>query len=302
MLTQTEKIIIEDYRKAFRELGENVVDLDHTLNKKLEYYLVRMEDIISELGPVIPPFRQSKFIVIYISKGSGKKLIGDVEVRVKDRTLMLVPSRMPSSSEYTENTKGYSLSFNLPFFLQQHFPRHHLLRMTLFCRNITPYVYVVSKRAKALTGIFETILDEDRHLRKNKEELIALKVLELIIFCDRFIQLGKLPGSKFHPPVLNRYLDMVHEHHKEQHSTTYYAKKLHVHPNALNAITRRFLGQSAKSVITVTLITESQYLLRHTNQSIKEIAYDLGFNSSSHFFRFFKNHMNQSPAHYRENV
>jgi AraC family transcriptional regulator, transcriptional activator of pobA len=72
-----------------------------------------------------------------------------------------------------------------------------------------------------------------------------------------------------------------------------------VHPNQLNANTKKFLGQSAKTTIDKMLLQEAEYLLLQTAFSVKEIAYELGFQSASHFFRFFKKNKGTSPALYR---
>ena len=45
---------------------------------------------------------------------------------------------------------------------------------------------------------------------------------------------------------------------------------------------------------------EAKNLLYHTSMSVKEIAFQLGFQSASHFFRFFKKHTGMSPLGYRK--
>jgi AraC-like DNA-binding protein len=40
-------------------------------------------------------------------------------------------------------------------------------------------------------------------------------------------------------------------------------------------------------------------MLFHTQQPLKEIAYDLGFADASYFNRFFKRETGQTPAEYR---
>ena len=300
MLNFDEKVILEDYKKALKSYYKNkVIDLDQALSKKLECSLVRLENIFQQVTHNIPPIRQSRFSIIYIVKGDGKKIIGSITIPIKDHTLMVVRSKVISSSIYTSLRKGYNLAFNLSFFLQEQFPKHHLLNMNLFNPHLIPYAYPKIKWGKVLEEIFETLLEEGTHQRKNREQLIALKLLELMIVCDRLFKTKEPQVKNYHPPLLVQYIDLIQEHYKYQHSPSYYAKKLHVHPNSLNATVKRYLDQSAKATIDSKLISESQYLLNQTTLSVKEIAYELGFHSPSHFFRFFKRHTNQSPAEYR---
>ncbi|RYF45807.1 MAG: helix-turn-helix domain-containing protein, partial [Cytophagaceae bacterium] len=43
-------------------------------------------------------------------------------------------------------------------------------------------------------------------------------------------------------------------------------------------------------------------LLFHTNNSLKEIAFELGFSDASYFNRFFKRETGMTPAEYRATI
>jgi AraC-like DNA-binding protein len=50
------------------------------------------------------------------------------------------------------------------------------------------------------------------------------------------------------------------------------------------------------------IIIEAKRELYLTNKTVKEIAYELGFNDEFYFSRFFKNNTEVSPQVYREKV
>jgi AraC family transcriptional activator of pobA len=294
-----EQIILQEYKKAFKNYyDKKVVDLDERLDKNLDCFLARLETTLPELGNALGPNRQSRFIIIYVTKGSGEKTIGTHRFGVKDKTLMIVPSRTIHSAAYEEGTKGFYLSFNLHFFLQAGFPNQQLATRKLFDESIQPFVIVGSEQDKRLTNIFEVILKESAQDLKNREAIIALKILELMVLCDRYFSKQKKELSIGNPYII-QYLDLIDMHYKEEHSTSYYAARLNIHPNALNAAIKRGSGSSAKRVLETKLLNESKSLLRQTSLSIKEIAYQIGFNSPPVFFRFFKRHTGLSPEQYR---
>lgn len=301
MLEFEEKNILEDLRKAFKNNAKNkVVNLDEAPRKKLDCFVMRLEKLLAETGYEISPHRQSKFTLIYITKGKGKKIIGSAAVPIKNKVLIFIPSRITSSAIYSnKEIKGYYLSLGLHCFLEKEFPWNQLLQLNLFNPTLTPYFYADNKLAKIIEEIFETILFEVHHQNKNRKYLIAGKIIELLILCDRMFKTGSEPAQNSNPPLVVQYISLIQEHYKIHHSATYYAEKLHVHPNSLNANAKRYLGQSAKAIIDTKLLTEAQYLLKQTTLSVKEIAYDLGFQSASHFFRFFKRHTGDSPIRYR---
>jgi hypothetical protein len=91
-----------------------------------------------------------------VAKGEGQKTIGSFHIPVQNRTMMVVPSRTITATTYSETVKGYHLSVNLDFFLQEHFPRYHLLQLNLLKQHVTPFAYStpaqVSKLPKYLSG------------------------------------------------------------------------------------------------------------------------------------------------------
>ena len=65
---------------------------------------------------------------------------------------------------------------------------------------------------------------------------------------------------------------------------------------------RRCLGVSPHNVIDYVQITAAIEKLASCGQPIRDIARDLGFTTSSHFARFFANHLGTSPRRYRHST
>ena len=63
---------------------------------------------------------------------------------------------------------------------------------------------------------------------------------------------------------------------------------------------RRKMGISLKSYLTRETVEKSQKMLLFGNQTVAEIAAELGFNDSHYFHRYFQKHIGMSPARYRE--
>lgn len=302
MLTADEKKIFQDYKKAFETYRRNktIIELDTKFEKKLDYFFFRLEDSLPVYGYTIPPYRLSNVIIIYTIKGEGERTIGKIKAPMNANSLAIIPSQTINSGRHSLDTKGYFLAFNLNFFLQERLPRHHLFKLELLRNNLKPFTQVSLKQGKILKAIFDALFIERNQQWVNKEEMIALKVLELILICERLFKHEKSKAKSL-SPIYVRYIDLIQQHYKEQHSTSFYARQLHVHPDFLNTICKRHLDQSAKKTISVKLIQEAENLLFHTDLTVKEIGYELGFKSTSHFFRFFKLNTGSSPQDSRRN-
>jgi AraC-like DNA-binding protein len=81
---------------------------------------------------------------------------------------------------------------------------------------------------------------------------------------------------------------MVETHLTEQPSVNAIAKKLALTTNSLYRIVKEYSGVSPKDFFTNRLLIEAQRKLQYAPLSIKELAYELGFNDPDYFSRFFK--------------
>ena len=104
-------------------------------------------------------------------------------------------------------------------------------------------------------------------------------------------------SSGFH---LSRFIELVEEHFREQHSVQFYADNLCLTPNYLNEIVSSAMNISAKQYILNKLTDEAQHLLAHTDLPISEIAFELHFSTVSYFVRSFRQCTGQTPLTYRK--
>lgn len=81
---------------------------------------------------------------------------------------------------------------------------------------------------------------------------------------------------------------MVETHLTEQPSVNAIAEKMSLTTNSLYRIVKEYAGISPKDFFTNRLIVEAQRKLQYAPLSVKELAYELGFNDPDYFSRFFK--------------
>ena len=86
----------------------------------------------------------------------------------------------------------------------------------------------------------------------------------------------------------------------EPHKVQFYADKLHLHPNHLNAVVKRIASQSASEIIYKHMVALAKSRLQNTEKSVKEIAFDLYYNYPNHFANFFKKQTGMTPNQFRK--
>src|SRR5690606_37310415 len=78
-----------------------------------------------------------------------------------------------------------------------------------------------------------------------------------------------------------------------------YAGRLSVHVNHLNRSVKEVTGRTTTEHISNRIALEAQALIRHSDWSISEIAYSLGFEYPAHFTNFYKKKTGQTPPSLR---
>ena len=78
------------------------------------------------------------------------------------------------------------------------------------------------------------------------------------------------------------------------------AQKAHLHPSKFQAGFKKVFGKTTIALIIDARIEKAKNLLKATDRSIKDIAYETGFCNASSFIRFFKRHKGITPLQYRK--
>ena len=101
--------------------------------------------------------------------------------------------------------------------------------------------------------------------------------------------------------VIRMFTYLVEWNFKKEHSVAFYASQLNKSPKT---ISNYFLGfdKSPLQVIHDRITLEAKRLLRYTDLTAKEIAYEVGFNDASHLSRLFKKQTGESPTSFKNRV
>ena len=95
------------------------------------------------------------------------------------------------------------------------------------------------------------------------------------------------------------FLKLMETHYLSQTEVSFYTLEMGISDKRLNQILKDKLDRTAKQIIQQRQITEAKRLLIRSALTIKEIGFELGFNSLSSFSRFFKKSVGESPSTYR---
>ncbi|HEV3224832.1 MAG TPA: AraC family transcriptional regulator [Puia sp.] len=299
-----DQIRISEFKKALQQYAsDGVVDLDKNFQYKFDFQIYRYEDVFRNSRIPARPYRWSYHRICFLKQGEGEIITGIYKFKARKNTLFVIPSRVIASSKnWSADTQGYVLLFNIEFFLQNNFSYHFITNKKLLTASIQPYIYLTDDQAEEITRIFESIMFEKKLNENRNNELIAVKILEILLMGERlFEQVQSFTANFPYTDILKRFVDLLDMHFSKEHSVKFYADQLSMHPNHLNALIKKQTGISAKESIQSRIMLETKYLLHSTKLPIKQISSQMGFNDPNYFTTFFKRSENISPVNYRSN-
>jgi len=101
---------------------------------------------------------------------------------------------------------------------------------------------------------------------------------------------------------IRSFESLVDSHYAQQRYPSFYAGQLNISINYLNRICREKRSVSCGTIIRGRILLEAERLLYHTFKTVKEIAFELGFENVPYFSTFFKANKGMSPEEYRKNI
>jgi AraC family transcriptional regulator, transcriptional activator of pobA len=165
-----------------------------------------------------------------------------------------------------------------------------------------PFFQLNETEAQEVEDLFLKIDSEIKRNEFGIKQSIGLYINLLLLTAKRSYLRQNLShnlSSEREGSLLARYKKLVAQHFITKRSVADYASLLAVTPNHLNKTIKEQTDRTAGSFIDEMLLMEAKALLKHTELSISEIAYQLDFTDPSHFNKFFKKEVEITPLSYR---
>ena len=133
---------------------------------------------------------------------------------------------------------------------------------------------------------------------KQHEAIIKL----LSIFAQHLAMLSNqvlVQNANAEPPIIARAKEYIHERQTENLRLGHVAKHVNTSTFYFCKIFRKATGINFTDYLSRVRIEKSKNLLLNPNLRVSEIAFEVGFQSLTHFNRVFKKILGQSPTEYR---
>jgi AraC-like DNA-binding protein len=256
----------------------------------------------------IPIYGRRDFYKVCLISGHTLLQYADRSIDMEGTFLFLGNPHIPYSSHIqSEQMTGYACLFSEEFLKLNDRPGSHH-ESPLFKLANSPVVAINEQQNAFLTLIFQKILAEQESDYAHKDDLVR-SYLHLII----------QEALKMNPPdqlvtyknaasrVAFQFLELLERQFPVENAreplnirtAKEFADQLNIHVNYLNKSVKEVTGKPTTVHIAERITTEAKALLQHTEWSVADIAYALGFEYPTYFNNHFKKMTGAVPKSFR---
>lgn len=143
-------------------------------------------------------------------------------------------------------------------------------------------------------------------ITKHSKKIICSNIDLFLSYCERFYDRQFITRDNVNRGILEKFEELLNGYFGTEApqqmglpSVAYFAEKLNFSSNYFGDLVKKETGKSAKEYIRDKIIEIAKNKIFSAEQSVSEIAYELGFKYPQHFSRLFKQRVGYSPMEYR---
>lgn len=265
---------------------------DIAVKNKLEaeqlFKISRFKEVVKRTKP---HKHDAYFELIYLSQGAGFHWIDEDKFQITPPVVFFLSGQL-HYWEMTEIPKGYVMLFRNGFF-----DKKDLVNLV---RSLEDTVYVNPSEDDNLDFIFNEMEKEYSNPSKNSVELIQGYLQVALVKLLRHKHKASVTVISNGQEVFRKFQHFIQQAKPVSNlKVNQAADHIGLSPQNLNAICRKVSGKSASELIIEQVVLEAKRYLIHSDKNISEIAFALNFTDPSHFIKYFKKTVGETPQAFR---
>ncbi|WP_160136432.1 helix-turn-helix transcriptional regulator [Chryseobacterium sp. c4a] len=283
--------------------SEKIVETNYTGHFDLLYW----KDLKRDLS-ACERLQRKPFFKIALLKGEGMYQCNDLYIPISGYSIVFTDPLTRSS--FQTNDKNFEGTYCIctDNFLRgtskinlRNWPVFHDRKV--FAHSLTESEY------HHLFTLFNDIEKENTSDYAFKELVIRGRIFDIIHYVQKSIPASIISSNRNEDTLDERFFKQLEteffiinpDQPLRGKTPLYFASKLNCSTGNLNQYLKRNTGKTTQQLIHDRIIEEADVLLRHSNYSIKEIAWCLHFQETPHFINFYKKNTGKTPMEYRTN-
>ncbi len=261
----------------------------------------------------VEPHNHNYFEIIFVEEGNGQHTINNIKFPYKQNDVFLLA---PEDTHFFEIEKHstfthfkftellFSSKVNLPdrkYWLQR-------IEQLLHRPNIIPGDVITYEEDRTLIwDIHKVVMKEFENEKIYYQEIISNAISTILSVIVRNIS-DKFNHTDNNVIINDSRIDQILNHIRQNvydnnlTKINYMADKFNMSQSSISSYFKKVTGESIHQYVTKYKMKLVEYRLLHTEFTIAEIAYQLGYTDESHLTKTFKKHFSMSPKQYRKKL
>ncbi len=241
------------------------------------------------------------YTIYWIQVGRGTYNIDFESHTFNDNVLFFLSPGQVFSVSSEQIKTAYKLTFKRDFYCIQTHDKEVACNGVLF-NNIyeTPFVKPCAKETAKLNFILESLIEEFQQNETAQYDMLQAYLKQFIINAVRVQKENHVLKEDTETRLFKDFSLLVEQNFKTMHSVTEYANRLGFSPKSITKHFQKLGAKTPSDFIKNRILLEAKRLLIYTDKTVKEIAFELGFNDPAYFTRFFTKAISRSPLQFKK--
>ena len=247
------------------------------------------------------PEQLNTYSIYWIKEGKGTYNIDFNSYSFDDNVLFFLSPGQVFSVDSEKIKEAYKISFVRDFYCIQTHDKEVSCNGVLF-NNIyeTPLVKPCKEDTAKLDFILENLIEEFQQEETAQYDMLQAYLKQFIILSVRIKKEDFALKDDRETKLYKDFSALVDLNFRKEHSVTYYAERLGLSPKSITKHFQKIGTVTPSDYIKNRIILEAKRQLIYSDDSVKHIAYDLGFNDPAYFTRFFTKATTVSPLQFKK--
>lgn len=245
--------------------------------------------------------QQNAYSIYWIQEGKGTYNIDFEKYKFQDNVLFFLSPGQVFTVDSEQIKTAYKLTFARDFYCIQTHDKEVACNGVLF-NNIyqTPFVKPCKKDTAKLSFILDSLIEEFQQNETAQYDMLQSYLKQFIICAVRVKQENHVLKEDVETRLFKDFSLLVEQNFREMHTVTAYANRLGLSPKSISKHFQKLGAKTPLDFIKNRILLEAKRLLIYTDKTVKEIAFELGFNDPAYFTRFFTKAISKSPLQFKK--
>ncbi|WP_158798278.1 AraC family transcriptional regulator [Pedobacter sp. L105] len=244
------------------------------------------------------PRRAAFYCIIWFKEGAPVHTIDYTQIEVKANTFLFIRQDAVQFFDQKNKYSSQLILFTDTFFAKNQTELQFLKNSPIFNNTLIQAIPALDDLQHIWRSMVNEFNDSDK---KYKPKLLRNYLHNFLLTAERAVFTGNdsFDNRSVEQNHLASFREHLESHFRQCHSVAFYAQKLFITPKSLNNATQKLTGKTAKQITDERIILEAKRELLYSKESGKIIAFSLGFDEPTNFFKFFKKQTGHTPASFR---